>query len=178
MKGRFLDVSHDQLHIRDGRDDEGAALMDIQRAASLAAFAHIYAPDRFPFPDENVRERWEQLLGDKAIRVLVAEHGGQSLGVIAFSSEQLHQLWVVPTEWGSGVAIRLYLAALRFRGVVHQPWRLWVLEQNPRARRFYERQGWQLDGRRMKTKFPPHPVLVGYNLDEASEPAVRMFDPA
>jgi RimJ/RimL family protein N-acetyltransferase len=23
---------------------------------------------------------------------------------------------------------------------------LWVLEDNPRARRFYEREGWELDG--------------------------------
>ena len=25
---------------------------------------------------------------------------------------------------------------------------LWVLEDNPRARRFYEREGWNTDGRR------------------------------
>jgi GNAT superfamily N-acetyltransferase len=159
-------LNRDHLQIRDGRRDEAAAFMEIQRAASLVAFAHIYPRERYPFPDESVREQWEKLLGDNVVRVLVAEHESTTLGVIAFSSEQLHQLWVLPTEWGSGVAIRLYLAALEIRGVDRYPWQLWVLEQNPRARRFYERQGWRLDGRQMETRFPPHPVLLGYTLQE------------
>jgi diamine N-acetyltransferase len=39
-----------------------------------------------------------------------------------------------------------------------------VLEENQRARRFYERRGWRLDGRRTRTPFPPHPPMVGYTL--------------
>ncbi|HEY4411425.1 MAG TPA: GNAT family N-acetyltransferase, partial [Gaiellaceae bacterium] len=30
---------------------------------------------------------------------------------------------------------------------------LWVLEDNPRARRFYEREGWELDGERKEDDF-------------------------
>jgi RimJ/RimL family protein N-acetyltransferase len=30
---------------------------------------------------------------------------------------------------------------------------LWVLEDNPRARRFYEREGWSLDGGRKDAEF-------------------------
>ena len=30
---------------------------------------------------------------------------------------------------------------------------LWVLEDNPRARRFYEREGWDLDGARKEDEF-------------------------
>ena len=40
--------------------------------------------------------------------------------------------------------------------------RLSVLEENQHARRFYERRGWRLDGRRTRT--PPHPPMVGYTL--------------
>jgi len=43
------------------------------------------------------------------------------------------------------------VAALResgYREVI-----LWVLEDNPRARRFYEREGWALDGGRKEDEF-------------------------
>ena len=40
--------------------------------------------------------------------------------------------------------------------------RLWVLEENVRARRFYERHGWRPDGRTGTSEYPPHPVELGY----------------
>ena len=43
------------------------------------------------------------------------------------------------------------IAALRARSFVTAS--LWVLEDNPRARRFYEREGWRLDGGRRKEEF-------------------------
>jgi hypothetical protein len=43
------------------------------------------------------------------------------------------------------------LTALRGRGYLEAI--LWVLDDNPRARRFYEREGWALDGER---KVEPH----------------------
>jgi len=40
-----------------------------------------------------------------------------------------------------------------------------VLEENARARRFYERRGWQENGRTRVVPFPPNPLDVGYTLD-------------
>jgi hypothetical protein len=37
-----------------------------------------------------------------------------------------------------------------------------VLEDNARARRFYERRGWRPDGTDRIVPFPPHPLDVGY----------------
>ncbi len=54
------------------------------------------------------------------------------------------------------------LDALREEGV--QTARLWVLEHNRRARRFYERRGWTADGSTRIVPFPPHPTDVGYVL--------------
>jgi hypothetical protein len=42
---------------------------------------------------------------------------------------------------------------------------LWVLEENARARRFYERRSWQENGRTRVVPFPPNPLDVGYTLD-------------
>jgi RimJ/RimL family protein N-acetyltransferase len=36
----------------------------------------------------------------------------------------------------------------RLRELGHRDVILWVLEENPRARRFYDAAGWQLDGAR------------------------------
>jgi hypothetical protein len=40
-----------------------------------------------------------------------------------------------------------------------------VLEDNARARRFYERHGWQENGETRVVPFPPNPLDVGYLLD-------------
>ena len=50
---------------------------------------------------------------------------------------------MIPEAWGSGVAVALMeaaLAAMHERGLTDAV--LWVGEENRRARRFYEREGW------------------------------------
>ena len=41
--------------------------------------------------------------------------------------------------------------------------RLWTLTENHRARRFYEKRGWRLNGETRVVPFPPNPVDVGYS---------------
>lgn len=60
---------------------------------------------------------------------------------------ELAAIYLLPDVWGSGIGRRLMAAAvnvLRDAGFAEAI--LWVLEGNERARRFYERGGWQLDG--------------------------------
>jgi GNAT superfamily N-acetyltransferase len=62
---------------------------------------------------------------------------------------ELYAIYVLPASWGSGLGHALMdaaVAALREHG--HGEAILWVLRDNPRARRFYEREGWVLDGER------------------------------
>ncbi len=62
-------------------------------------------------------------------------------------SGELWMLNVDPAAWGSCVATAIHdeaLAALARDG--HRRVVLWVVEQNHRARRFYEREGWTVDG--------------------------------
>ena len=58
----------------------------------------------------------------------------------------LHGLYVVPEEWGSGVAVALHDAALAAMPDCAEL-QLWMLEENHRARRFYEQRGWRLKRR-------------------------------
>jgi GNAT superfamily N-acetyltransferase len=151
--------------IREARPDEAEALAAVQRDASLAALAHIFPPERYPFPLEAVRERWRDALADPAAAVFVAE-GAALLGVAACRREWLDGLYVVPASWGDGVGRRLHdevLARLRSGG--SKRCHLWVLEHNDRARRFYKRLGWQENGETRVVPFPPHPIDVGYTID-------------
>jgi GNAT superfamily N-acetyltransferase len=95
--------------------------------------------------------------------VLVAERDGVPVGVAAVERCFLHGLYVVPEEWGSGVAAELHDAALEVLGDCPEV-RLWTLEQNHRARRFYEGRGWRLNGETRVVPFPPNPLDVGYVL--------------
>jgi GNAT superfamily N-acetyltransferase len=139
-------------------------LAELQRAASLAALAHVYPPERYPFPTEAIRERWRDFVR-RGGWACVAEVDGRALGFVAVEPPWLDALYVRPEAWGSGAAALLHDDAvheLARRGVPRA--RLWVLEQNLRARRFYERRGWGQDGSTRVVPFPPHPLDLGYAL--------------
>jgi GNAT superfamily N-acetyltransferase len=134
-------------------------LAEIQEAASLAGLAHIYPPELYPFPREAVLARWRA--STDLILVDVEERG-----FAAVAGEWLNGLYVRPEAWGTGVADELHdraVAAIRAAG--HERARLWVLEENARARRFYERHGWFADGSSRVVEFPPNPIDLGYALD-------------
>ena len=46
--------------------------------------------------------------------------------------------------------------------------KLWVLADNARARRFYERHGWTADGASQALTIPGAPIEVRYEQDVAS----------
>lgn len=149
--------------LRLARPEDAEAVFQVQRRASLAGLGHIYPPKRHPYPDDAVRGRWREALADESARVVVAEDGGTIIGVASAREGWVDGLYVVPEAWGSGVAGRLHDEALRLLaadGATSA--RLWVLEDNARARRFYERRGWRRDGSERVVPFPPHPLDIGY----------------
>jgi len=149
--------------LREGVAGDAVAAAAIQERASVAGLAHVFPPERYPYPTEAIRERWTTLLDGVEHRVLVAERDGEPVGVVAVRAGWLDGLYVVPESWGSGVADALHDAALEhLRSLGDTHCRLWVLEDNARARRFYERHGWKLDGTTRVVPFPPNPLDVGY----------------
>jgi len=145
--------------IRRSERAEAETHFELQRAASVAGFAHVFPPALYPFPDAEVRARWRTFAGT----VLLAERAGRAVGVAAFEACWLHGLYVVPEEWGSGAAAALHDAVLEELPDCPEL-RLWTLEANRRARRFYERRGWRLNGETRVVPFPPQPLDVGYVL--------------
>jgi GNAT superfamily N-acetyltransferase len=152
--------------IREARSEEAGLLATVQEQASVAALAHIFPPERYPYPREAVQERWSGALADAARQALIAIERDEPVGAACVSEGWLDGLYVVPTRWGTGLADELHDRALEIvRNLGSASCRLWVLEDNARARRFYERRGWQENGETRVVPFPPNPVDVGYSLD-------------
>ena len=62
---------------------------------------------------------------------------------------EVYGCYVDPAHWRQGVGSALMAAALEHLARAGYPEAaLWVLEENPRARAFYERHGWVADGAR------------------------------
>lgn len=73
---------------------------------------------------------------------------------------ELYGLYVLPEHWSTGVGHRLVLAVeAHLRSCGYAVAHLWVLDGNERAAGFYERHGWQEDGRTQLDRRGAH-VLV------------------
>lgn len=117
-------------------------LAQLHAATAQVAYMGIFRPG--PFPMELTRERWQAFGG----QLWVAEDDDRPIGFVAFDADEVHALYVLPERWRCGVGDRLLALAAT-------AWRLWVLEANLRARRFYERRGWWQDGA-VRTHPPPN----------------------
>jgi GNAT superfamily N-acetyltransferase len=141
-----------------------AAAGDVERmvAVTVAGFEtyRAFAPAGWTPPSAaDEVERLEALLGEEHVWYLVAEHQGELVGLVGFlAADELsfarvddpglahvRQLFVAPAHWGTGLARRLHAAAIdeaRARGFTGL--RLFTPAGQERARRFYEREGWEL----------------------------------
>ena len=152
--------------IRKARAGEGPILVTVCELASVAALAHIFPPERYPYPRKAVRARWVAAVADPRARTLIAVSRDEPVGAGCVTGGWLQGLYVVPERWGTGLADELHDRALdEVRALGSDSCRLWVLEDNIRARRFYERRGWRENGESRVVEFPPNPLDIGYSLD-------------
>jgi len=146
--------------VRPARVEDATAIAEVHVRTWQAAYAHVFGTKRLAELDVQRRAAsWRQGLADLRPHetVLVAEDedgrvvGFASVGEspVAADEGELHAIYVLPEAWGDGTGRSLVAAAVDalrsegFRAAI-----LWVLEDNPRARRFYEREGWRVDGAR------------------------------
>jgi GNAT superfamily N-acetyltransferase len=149
--------------LRPARPDEAETLLGVQRDACLVAFAHIFPPDRYAFPDADVLQAWRGALVEPGTEVYLAEAAGVPVGSVSLGSGFLSTLYVVPSHQGTGVGTALHdLALERLRAQGNDVARLWTLEENWNARLYYEKRGWTLTDETRVVPFPPRPIDVQY----------------
>ena len=145
-------------------------LLPVQREGAQVGLSMVFPQDTFPFPTESVRRRWEHELTDPGVDCFVVTDIDESLaGFAALRDDEFLHFGTAVRTWGSGLAGRAHdevLAHWAGQGL-RRAW-LRVFEENLRARRFYERRGWEPTGERTRSSFAPHPVLLTYEIDVAS----------
>lgn len=147
------------IAFRDGRPGDGAAVADLFRDSFLATFGHLYSDDDLGLFLAGVSpQSFEQELADPRFAFRLAEEGGALAGFAklgpddlpdaAPQSIELYQLYVLKPWHGRGIAAALMdwaIAQGRQRGAAEL--RLTVYIDNHRARRFYERFGFEEVGK-------------------------------
>ena len=106
---------------------------------------------------ENRIPVWERFITTGAECILVGEERGEVCAYASFgpcrdddqtvARGELYSLYVIPERWRCGAGCKLlHASTVGLANAGFDAATLWVLAPNDRARRFYERFGWQLDG--------------------------------
>jgi GNAT superfamily N-acetyltransferase len=135
--------------IRNATSEEAEAVARVQVRTWQVAYSHIFPPERLAgLCAQDHAQMWRRH------RPLVAEVEGDIVGFASVGPSrdsdgdgELYAIYVDPDHWGTGVGRKLMRAAEeRLRELGHRDAFLWVFEDNPRARRFYEAAGWDFEG--------------------------------
>jgi ribosomal protein S18 acetylase RimI-like enzyme len=144
--------------IRRARPDESRLLTRMERAASEAGLSHVFPPETYPYPTAEVAQRWQRLLRDRLTRVHILDVADKPVGFVAFSSDTVLHLGVVPDQMrrGHGSALLEYAVGEMFLRRVGSA-TLWVLTDNLAARSLYRSLGFSETEQRRRCEFPPFP---------------------
>jgi GNAT superfamily N-acetyltransferase len=135
--------------------DDVVALRDLERVASRAGLAHVFGD--LPYPDDDVLARWALLLEDPEVVVDVVEDEQGLVVLAAHDGSSLRHLAVRPDHWSAGLGREAFA-----RAEAAGARRLWVLEDNARARGLYESLGWTPTGERQECPWAPFPTELEY----------------
>ncbi|HET8958537.1 MAG TPA: GNAT family N-acetyltransferase [Microcella sp.] len=140
--------------IRSAIVNDAPALGALHMACWREAYGALLSPEFFTrATPESSAARWAtaipRIAADDGVLLLAEDHGellgfasaGPARGEAPPRERELYALYVRASHYGSGLGAQLLEAAIG-----EQPASLWVLEQNPRARAFYERHGFRHDG--------------------------------
>ena len=140
------------MDIRRARPGDAAAVAEVHVRTWQAAYEHVFGAERLAAIDVEPRRRFAER-GIERGGVWVAEEAGRVVGFVSIGASmqadaegELYAIYVLPDAWGTGAGTGLLAAAAAELRRAYPTSILWVLEDNPRARRFYEREGWALDG--------------------------------
>lgn len=151
------------MDLRKATAEDVVALRDLERAANLVGLAHVFPPERYPFPDDAVLSRWVLVLEEPGVTVLVRDADVGVDLLLAYDDRSLRHLAVHPDEWGRGLAsgaVEVAVQAMARQGTTEAE--LWCLAENRRARRLYEHLGWTVTADQRPAPWPPHPVELRY----------------
>jgi ribosomal protein S18 acetylase RimI-like enzyme len=156
---------------RNAKADDAKALRELFAESFIDTFGHLYRPsDLEEFMDTNSEAKWQANLSDPEVAIRVAEVDDDLEGFVELAPKQLpydtsepalelRRLYLRTRAHGRGIADELMQWALQEaarRGAKELVLSVYV--DNHRARRFYERYGFETVGR--------YDFMVGSHADE------------
>ena len=145
------------MHVRLATAADAEGIARVQEHGWQVAYRHLFPVEELDRGGFIVVTRWRERL-DRPPRgwtTFVAEEDGEVVGFASVGPSrdesgpgELYALYVEPERWSTGAGRALMARAEEQLSSEYAEGRLWVLEDNPRARAFYERAGWTPDGAR------------------------------
>jgi GNAT superfamily N-acetyltransferase len=151
-------------HVRDAVPGDADVIARVQGSTWEVAYMHLFGEELLRDRAERLERRaawWKELLetgADDRAHTLVAAIDAGVVGFVDVRPSrdrdaddgrvgELTAIYVVPEAWGTGAGRALMTEAVeRLRTAGFEEATLWMLDDNPRARRFYEIAGWSTDG--------------------------------
>ena len=142
------------MQVRLATADDADGIARVQERGWQGPYRHIFPREKLDRGGFIDPERWRTRLATPppGWTTLVAEAGE----VVGFASVgpsrdeqaigELYAIYVDPDAWDTGAGRALIERAERQLDEEYDEATLWVLEDNARARRFYEIAGWSPDG--------------------------------
>ena len=141
-----------------------ATMADAEECARVHSESSEAAYGR-PRDRERTLENW-RIIFETDCAPFVAEENGAIVGVLSVGPAdeegvgELHVIYVLPESWGTSAGQLLIEQAHETLSGRFDEAVLTVLAANPRARRFYERNGWTLDEVLTELHFGGEPTEV------------------
>jgi GNAT superfamily N-acetyltransferase len=140
--------------IRQAKPEDAYAVESIRTRGWQIAYRHVFPPedlDALPIDETRWRQRFR--MPPRGWSTFVAERDGDVIGFASVGPSrdderlgELYAIYVDPDAWSEGAGRALLERAEKTLAESYDDAMLWVLSDNPRARRFYERAGWEPDG--------------------------------
>jgi ribosomal protein S18 acetylase RimI-like enzyme len=141
------------MRIRPATPADAEAIERIRVRGWQAAYRHVFPAeqlDRMPADSSRFVEALRDPPRGQACLVAETDRivGWATIQPAGDGGGELRGIYVDPDAWGAGVGRALLARAEEELARSFDAALLWVLDDNPRARRFYEAAGWRFDGTR------------------------------
>lgn len=141
------------MEVRNARLEDMNRLGHIMAVSFRSAFSDFVSQQTMEACAQEARcaALLERVFSSGKVRFLIGEDSGMLCWQPTEGGAEIIAVHSLPESWGSGLGRAMMETALEQIGNVKVT--LWVFEDNHRARRFYEKHGFNWDGSRRVSEF-------------------------
>jgi RimJ/RimL family protein N-acetyltransferase len=149
----------DACRVRDALPEDAAALISLRKTIFGETNFMLCAPDEYSASADEVAQQLQRIRDTSSSRSLLAEMDGSVVGFLGVTGSSVPRLrhsaqlfiGVMRAHWGRGIGSALLSEVLRWAPTAGlSRLELYVMNNNERAIRLYERLGFKVEGQRRR----------------------------